>query len=72
MEKSNKEYQRVLKIMKNPKINIYPNLKEQEFLFNKGGYLEYYKQKGIPIAPTFMIKNDRNVRRIISNVENNS
>ena len=38
-EKGNKEYQRVRKIMSDPKINIYPNLKEQEFLFNKGGYL---------------------------------
>ena len=68
-EKGKQEYQRVLKIMKNPKINIYPNLKEQEFLFNKGGYLEYYKNKGIPIAPTFIIKKDRNIRRIIKNVE---
>jgi len=68
-EKGNKEYQRVLKIMKNPKINIYPNLKEQNFLFNKGDYLQYYENKGIPIAPTFVIKGDRNIKRLISKVE---
>lgn len=68
-EKSNKEYQRVRKIMSDPKINIYPNLREQEFLFNKGGYLEYYEKKGIPIAPTFIIKGDRNINRIIAKVE---
>ena len=68
-EKGNKEYQRVLKLMKNPKINIYPNLKEQNFLFNKGDYLQYYENKGIPIAPTFVIKGDRNIKRLISKVE---
>ena len=34
-EKSDKEYKRVYKIMEDPSINIYPNLKEQMFLFNK-------------------------------------
>ena len=68
-EKGNKEYKRVLKIMKDPTINIYPNLKEQMFLFNKGDYLEYYAKKGIPIAPTFIVKKDRNVRRLIAKVE---
>jgi len=68
-EKSDKEYKRVYKIMDDPSINIYPNLKEQMFLFNKGDYLEYYAKKGIPIAPTFIIKKDRNVRRIVDKVE---
>ena len=68
-EKSDKEYKRVYKIMDDPSINIYPNLKEQMFLFNKGDYLEYYAKKGIPIAPTFVIKKDRNVRRLLASVE---
>ncbi len=68
-EKGDKEYKRVLKIMKDPTINIYPNLKEQMFLFDKGDYLNYYKDKGLPIAPTFILKKDRNVRRLIAKVE---
>ena len=68
-EKDDQEYQRVLKIMKNKDINIYPNLNEQMFLFNKGDYLKYYEKKGIPIAPTFVIKQNRNVNTIIKKVE---
>ena len=34
-----------------------------------GATPEYYREKGIPIAPTFVIKNDRNVRRLIDKVE---
>ena len=68
-EKNDKEYKRVYKLMDDPSINFYPNLKEQMFLYNKGEYLEYYEEKGIPIAPTFIIKGDRNVRRIIQKVE---
>ena len=51
-EQSDKEYKRVLKLMQDPSLNIYPNLKEQFFLFDKGDYLQYYESKGIPIAPT--------------------
>ena len=68
-EKNDKEYKRVYKLMDDPSINFYPNLKEQMFLFDKGGYLEYYKKKGLPIAPTFTIKGDRNVRRLIPKIE---
>ena len=68
-EKSDKEYKRVYKLMEDPSITIYPNIKEQMFLFNKGDYLEYYAKKGIPIAPTFVVKKDRNVRRLIAKVE---
>ena len=63
-EKNDQEYNRVMKLMKDPKINIYPNFKEQMFLFNKGDYLQYYEKKGIPIAPTFIVKKDRNVKKI--------
>ena len=38
-EKGKAEYNRVLKLMENPKYNVYPNLKEQFFLYNKGDYL---------------------------------
>ena len=55
-EQSDAEYKRVYNLMNNPNINFYPNLKEQLFLFNKGKYLNHYKKKGIPIAPTFIIK----------------
>jgi len=68
-EKGTKEYNRVYKLMNDPSLNIYPNLKEQMFLFNKGDYLEYYKDKGIPIAPTFIVKKDRNIKRLIAKVE---
>lgn len=68
-EKSDKEYNRVSKIMNDPSINIYPNFKEQMFLFNKGDYLEYYEKKGIPIAPTFVIKKDRNIKKILNKVK---
>lgn len=68
-EKSDKEYKRVMKIMKDPSINIYPNLKEQMFLFNKGDYIEYYKKKGVPIAPTFIVRKDRDVKKIFDKVK---
>ena len=38
-EKSPEEYNRVYKIMTNKKNNIYPPIKEQFFLYNKGDYL---------------------------------
>ena len=68
-ERGDKEYKRVLKIMKDPTINIYPNLKEQMFLFEKGDYLKYYENKGLPIAPTFVVKKDRNINKLIKKVE---
>jgi D-alanine-D-alanine ligase-like ATP-grasp enzyme len=67
-EKSDVEYKRVLKLMQTPSLNIYPNLQEQFFLFDKGDYLEYYKKKGIPIAPTFVVRDDRNPHTIIQRV----
>jgi len=67
-EKSNKEYNRVLKLMQDPSLNFYPNLKEQFFLFDKGDYLEYYKKKGIPIAPTLVVRSDRNPKKIVDQV----
>ena len=63
-EKNDKEYKRVMKIMKDPSINIYPNFKEQMFLFNKGDYIQYYEKKGVPVAPTFIVRKDRNVNKI--------
>ena len=67
-EKSDTEYNRVLKLMQNPSLNFYPNLKEQFFLFDKGDYLEYYEKKGIPIAPTFVVRKDRNPAKILQKV----
>ena len=67
-EKSDKEYKRVFKLMQDPSLNFYPNLKEQEFLFDKGDYLQYYENKGIPIAPTFVIRDDRKPTNIIQRV----
>ena len=58
------EYKRVYKIMTNKKNNIYPPLKEQFFLYNKGDYLKYYEKKGIPIAPTFLIKKNNYINII--------
>ena len=68
-EQSDKEYKRVLKLMQDPSLNIYPNLKEQFFLFDKGDYLQYYESKGIPIAPTFVIKDNRDPNNIIKRVK---
>ena len=68
-EKNDQEYNRVMKLMKDPKINIYPNFKEQMFLFNTGDYIKYYEKKGIPIAPTFIVKKDRNVNKIFSKIK---
>ena len=68
-EKSDAEYKRVLNLMKDDSIKFYPNLKEQNFLFDKGDYLEYYQKKGIPIAPTFVIKEDRNPKKILERVK---
>jgi len=67
-EKSDAEYERVLKLMKDPTLNFYPNLKEQLFLFDKGEYLDYYRKKGIPIAPTFIVRNDRDPKEIVNKV----
>ena len=68
---SNEMYKKWLLIMKNEKNNIYPPLSEQNFLYNKGDYLKYYEKKGIPIAPTFLIKKDRNPKKIIDEVKKN-
>ena len=63
-------YQKQLQIMKNPKNNIYPPHKEQQFLFHKGKYHEYFMKRGIPMAPTFIIRKDRNVNKIIQKIKN--
>ena len=68
-EKSDVEYKRVLKLMQKPSLNFYPNLKEQFFLFDKGDYLEYYEKKGIPIAPTFVVRKDRDPAKIVKKVK---
>lgn len=68
-EKSDAEYKRVEKLMQKPSLNFYPNLKEQFFLFDKGDYLEYYQKKGIPIAPTFVVRGDRNPKKILDRVK---
>lgn len=65
---SKTQYKKWLSIMKNEKNNIYPPLSEQNFLYNKGDYLMYYKKKGVPIAPTFLIKEDRDPSKIIKKV----
>jgi hypothetical protein len=69
-EKSDQEYNRVLKLMQKPSLNFYPNLKEQFYLFDKGDYLKYYESKGIPIAPTFVVRKDRNPKKIITMARN--
>jgi len=69
--KSKVQYQKWLSIMKNKKNNIYPPLSEQNFLYNKGDYLKYYEKKGIPIAPTFLIKKKRDASDIIKKVREN-
>ncbi len=68
-EKSDSEYKRVLKLMQKPSLNFYPNLKEQFFLFDKGDYLKYYESKGIPIAPTFIIRGDRDPTKIVKKIK---
>jgi hypothetical protein len=68
---SSKMYNKWLKIMKNKKNNIYPPLSEQMFLYNKGDYLKYFEERGIPIAPTFLIKKERDPRKIIQKVHQN-
>jgi len=68
-EKSDKEYKRVLQLMEDPSIHFYPNLKEQYFLFDKGDYLQYYEKHGIPIAPTFVVKDNRDPKNIIDKVK---
>ena len=60
-----KPYKAVLKLLRSNYIP-YPNLKEQYFLFDKGGYLEYFKKEGVPIAPSFTIyKSDSKVDQIL-------
>ena len=68
-EKSPEEYNRVYKIMTNKKYNIYPPIKEQFFLYNKGDYLKHFEKHGIPIAPSFLIKKNRNVNLILKKVK---
>ena len=68
-EKNDAEYKRVEKLMKKPSLNFYPNLKEQFFLFDKGDYLEYFKKKGVPIAPTFVVRGPGNAHKILQKVK---
>ena len=67
-EKSDSEYERVYKLFSDKSLNIYPNLKEQLFLYDKGKYLQYFQKNGIPIAPTFVIKEKRDAKNIIDKV----
>ena len=69
---SPKMYKKWLSIMNNKDNNIYPPLSEQDFLYNKGNYLLYYQKKGIPIAPTFLIKGDRDAKKILAEVRKNN
>lgn len=71
-EKSDKEYKRVLKLMQKSSLNFYPNLKEQFYLFDKGDYLTYFEKKGIPIAPTFVVRKDRDPKKILREVKKNN
>ena len=64
-----KTYQKQLKMMQNPKNNLYPPHKEQQFLFHKGTYHEYFIKRGIPMAPTFVIRKDRNVKNILKKIK---
>jgi len=64
-----KQYEKQLKIMKNPKNNIYPPHREQQFLFHKGDYHEYFIKRGIQMAPTFVIRKDRNAKKIINKIK---
>ena len=66
--KSKDQYHKWLSIMKNKNNKIYPPLSEQNFLYNKGDYLKYYEKKGVPIAPTFLIKKERDAAKIIKDV----
>ena len=66
---SKTQYKKWLAIMKNTKNNIYPPLSEQNFLYNKGDYLIYYEKKGVPIAPTFLIKENRDPSKILQKVK---
>uniref|UniRef100_A0A6C0L2B0 ATP-grasp domain-containing protein n=1 Tax=viral metagenome TaxID=1070528 RepID=A0A6C0L2B0_9ZZZZ len=68
---SSAQHKKWLAIMKNKKNNIYPPLSEQYFLYNKGDYLKYYEKKGVPIAPTFLIKKERDASKIIQEVRKN-
>ena len=43
---SKEEYNRVHALMKRKQMNVYPPLKEQFFLYNKGDYLKYYEKQG--------------------------
>ena len=38
------------------KYHVAPTWKLQNFVYNKGLYLKYLESKGIPIAPTFLVK----------------
>ena len=71
-ETSPHKYKQWIKIMKNKKNNIYPPYKEQEFLYDKGKYLMYYKKKGIPIAPTFIVRKQRDTDYILQQVKKNN
>ena len=68
-EKNDAEYKRVEKLMKKPSLNFYPNLKEQFFLFDKGDYLQYYQKRGVPIAPTFVVRGPGNAHKILQKVK---
>ena len=70
-ETSPKEYKRWIQLIKDKKNHIYPPLKEQEFLYDKGRYLMYFKNKGIPIAPTFVVRENRDIPSILQKVKRN-
>ena len=58
MGKGNQErYDIIQKIFKNSrKYNIHPSWRVQNFINQKGKYLRHLERKGIPIAPTYLVK----------------
>ena len=60
--------QKLIDIYKNPKCNIFPPYKHQDFIYNKRKYLTKIKNSGIPINPTIFIKNNVNIPKLLAQI----
>ena len=55
-------------IYSNPKCNLFPPFKHQDFIWNKKKYLTKFKKSGIPINPTIFVKGSVIIPKLIAQI----
>ena len=58
----------LIDIYSNPKCNLFPPFKHQDFIWNKKKYLSTLNKKGVPINPTIFVKKSVTVPRLLGEI----